>query len=128
MARAKRGFKARRRKKKIFRLAKGFHFDRRNKIRHTMPTVTRALAYGYVSRKLLKRDMRKLWIIRINAAARMLGTTYSLLINALAKNGLALNRKMLADLAVNDFKGFEAIVKTAKINPVHSQLLKTKLV
>lgn len=127
MTRARRGFKARRRKKKIFRLAKGFHFDRRNKIRHTMPTVERALAYGYVSRKLLKRDMRKLWIVRINAAARMLGTTYSVLMNSLTKNSLTLNRKMLADLAVNDFKGFEAVVKAAKINPVYSVLLKTKL-
>jgi len=92
-----------------------------------MPTVERALAYGYVSRKLLKRDMRKLWIVRINAAARMLGTTYSVLMNSLTKNSLTLNRKMLADLAVNDFKGFEAVVKAAKINPVYSVLLKTKL-
>lgn len=114
MTRVRRGFKARRHRKKIFKLAKGFHFDRRNKIRHAMPTVERALAYAYKSRRLLKRDMRKLWIVRINAAARELGLNYSGLMFAFKTKGMEVNRKMLADLAVHDAKAFKAIVHSVQ--------------
>ena len=112
MARVRRGFKARRRKNKILKLAKGFHFDRRTKFRHAKQTVVRALANVYKGRRLLKRDMRKLWIIRINAAARLLDTSYSRIISGLKKNNIEINRKMLADIAARDFDGFKAIVNS----------------
>jgi large subunit ribosomal protein L20 len=73
MSRVRRGFKARRRRNKIFKLAKGFHFDRRTKFKHTSETVKRALHNMYKGRRILKRDMRRLWIVRINAATRTLG-------------------------------------------------------
>ena len=114
MSRVRRGTKKRARSKKIFKLAKGYSFDRRTKIRHAMPTVTRALAYAYKSRKLLKRDMRKLWIVRINAAARLVGTNYSGLMSALKSKGLDINRKMLADLAATDIEAFNKVVATTK--------------
>ena len=114
MARVRRGFKARRRRNKILKLAKGFHFDRRTKFKHTAETVKRALNYAYVGRKLLKRDMRKLWITRISAAAKLLDTSYSKLICGLKNQNCKLNRKMLSEIAANDMKGFEAIVKVAK--------------
>jgi len=109
MSRARRGFKARRRRNKIFKLAKGFHFDRRTKFRHTVQTVIRALHYSYIGTKIFKRDMRRLWIVRIGAAAKMLETTYSRFMGALKKNNCNLNRKMLADIAATDFEGFKAI-------------------
>ena len=112
MARVKCGFKARRRRNKVLKLAKGFHFDRRTKFRHAKHTVVRALANVYKGRRLLKRDMRKLWIIRINAAARMLDTSYSRVISGLKKNNIEINRKMLADVAARDFEGFKAIVSS----------------
>lgn len=114
MARVKRGFKARRRRNKILKLAKGFHFDRRRKFRHASQTVKRALHNIYKGRRLLKRDMRRLWIVRINAAARLLDTSYSRLISALRKNNIEINRKMLADIAARDFEGFKAIVSSLK--------------
>jgi large subunit ribosomal protein L20 len=114
MARVKRGFKRRRRSNKIFKLAKGFHFDRRNKIRHAMPTVERALAYAYKSRRLLKRSMRQLWIARINAASRLLGFSYSKLINKLSTSKIQLNRKMLAELAARDLNAFNFVVSKVK--------------
>ncbi|MBL7666169.1 MAG: 50S ribosomal protein L20 [Bacteriovoracaceae bacterium] len=112
MARVKRGFKARRRRNKILKMAKGFHFDRRNKFRMAKATVERAMAYMFKSRKFLKRDMRKLWILRINAGARMLGTSYSRLINKLKVNNIELNRKMLSEMASRDFNGFKALVES----------------
>lgn len=112
MSRVRRGFKARRRRNKILKLAKGFHFDRRTKFKHTAETVKRALHYTYIGRKLLKRDMRKLWITRINAAAGLLDTSYSKFIGALKANGSKLNRKMLAEIAARDFAGFKAIHKS----------------
>lgn len=118
MTRVRRGPKGRQRKNKILKMAKGFHFDRRTKIRHAMPTVERALHYTYASRKLLKRDMRKLWIIRINAAARELGTTYSKLMSALTQKQIAMNRKMLADLAATNMAAFKVVVESAGISPV----------
>ena len=114
MPRVKRGFKARQRRNKVLKRAKGFHFDRRTKFRHALQTVVRALLNSYKGRKLLKRDMRSLWIIRIGAAAKMLDTSYSRLMNALKLKGIMLNRKMLADLAAQDMDAFKAVVTASK--------------
>jgi large subunit ribosomal protein L20 len=114
MARVKRGFKARRRRNKIFKLAKGFHFDRRTKFKHTAETVKRALHNMYKGRRLLKRDMRRLWITRINAASKSLGMSYSKFISALKKSDIQLNRKMLSELASRDFEGFKAVFNSIK--------------
>ena len=113
MSRVRRGFKARRRRNKILKLANGFHFDRRTKFRHAVATVFRALHYGWISRRLLKRDMRRLWVTRISAAARTLGTSYSKLTGTLNSSNVLLNKKMLAEIAVRDFVGFQAIVSKA---------------
>lgn len=114
MSRVRRGFKARQRRNKILKLAKGFHFDRRTKYKHASETVRRALHYAYIGRKLLKRDIRKLWIVRINAGARMLGTSYSQFISGLKKNNIEINRKMLSELAIHDFNAFKAIYEATK--------------
>lgn len=114
MARVTRGFKARRRRNKILKLAKGFHFDRRTKYKHTAETVKRALHNMYKGRRLLKRDMRKLWIVRINAATKLLGTSYSRFMNDLKKSDIKLNRKMLSEIAARDFEGFKAIHSATK--------------
>ena len=114
MARVTRGFKARRRRNKILKLAKGFHFDRRTKYKHTAETVKRALHNMYKGRRLLKRDMRKLWIVRINAASKSLGTSYSRFINDLKLKDIKLNRKMLSEIAARDFEGFKAIFNASK--------------
>lgn len=114
MARVKRGFKARRRRNKILKLAKGFHFDRRRKYKHTAETVKRALHNMYKGRRLLKRDMRRLWIVRINAASKSLGTSYSKFMHALKTKNIELNRKMLAEIAARDFEGFKAIYTASK--------------
>jgi large subunit ribosomal protein L20 len=112
MARVKRGFKARRRRNKVLKLAKGFHFDRRRKYKHAAETVKRALHNMYKGRRLLKRDMRRLWIIRINAAARQLGTSYSKVIAGFKRNNIEINRKMLSEVAARDFDGFKAIINS----------------
>lgn len=114
MARVKRGFKARQRRNKVLKLAKGFHFDRRTKYKHASETVRRALHYAFIGRRLLKRDVRKLWIVRINAGARMLDTSYSRFIAGMKKKNININRKMLADLAVHDFNAFKAIFEATK--------------
>jgi large subunit ribosomal protein L20 len=114
MSRVRRGFKARQRRNKILKLAKGFHFDRRTKYKHASETVRRALHYAFIGRRLLKRDIRKLWIVRINAGARMLGTSYSRFISGMKKKEVMINRKMLADLAVHDFNAFKAIFDATK--------------
>lgn len=114
MARVRRGFKARQRRNKVLKLAKGFHFDRRRKFKHTIETVRRALHNVYKGRRLLKRDMRRLWIVRINAASKSLGTSYSRFINNLKKNEVKINRKMLAEIAVNDFEAFKTIHDSVK--------------
>jgi large subunit ribosomal protein L20 len=114
MSRVKRGFKARRRRNKVLKLAKGFHFDRRTKFRHASETVRRALHNVYKGRRLLKRDMRRLWIVRINAGAKSLGSSYSRFISNLKKNDIQLNRKMLSEIAARDFEGFKAIFNAAK--------------
>lgn len=114
MSRVRRGFKARRRRNKVRKLAKGFHFSRRQKYKHTAETVVRALHYRYIGRRLLKRDMRKLWIVRISAAAKNLGTNYSRLMGSLKSKGIELNRKMLSELAARDMEAFKAVVEATK--------------
>ena len=114
MSRVRRGFTARQRRNKVLKLAKGFHFSRRQKYYHAAETVKRALHYKYISRRLLKRDMRRLWITRISAASKLLGTSYSKFMGQLKKNEIEINRKMLSELAARDFEAFKAIYEATK--------------
>ena len=116
MARVKRGVTARRRHKKLLSRAKGYYNARRKVYRVAKQAVTKALQYAYIGRKLKKRDFRSLWIVRINAAARLNGLSYSRLIHGLDKAGIEVNRKVLADLAVRDPEAFTAIAEQAKAN------------
>ncbi|MGZ6139754.1 MAG: 50S ribosomal protein L20 [Myxococcaceae bacterium] len=111
--RVKKGFKARRRRNRILKLAKGFRGRRKNCYKRANQAVERALDYASRDRARKKRDFRALWIVRINAAARISGLTYSRLIAGLAKAHVALDRKVLADIAVADQQGFAAIAKLA---------------
>jgi large subunit ribosomal protein L20 len=113
MPRAKRGFKARRRRNRILKLAKGYHSARSRLFAYAKEVVMKSWVYSYAHRKLRKRDFRRLWIARINAGARLNGTTYSRLMHTLKKSNVGLDRKILADLAVADAKTFSEIVKTA---------------
>jgi len=112
--RVKRGFKARRRRNRVLKLAKGFRGRRKNCYKRANQAVERALDYSTRDRRRRRRDFRSLWIARINAAARMNGTTYSRLAAALKKAGVALDRKVLADLALQLPGDFAAVVKTAQ--------------
>ncbi len=114
MARTKGGFKTRQRRKRVLGRAKGYYGARRKLFAIAKETVDRALAYAFSGRKEKKRQYRRLWITRINAAVRPLEMSYSRLINGLAKAGITLDRRVLADLAVHDPKGFEAVAKKAK--------------
>ena len=114
MARVKRGVTARRRHKKIIGRAKGYYNARRKVFRAANQAVTKAGQYAYIGRKQKKRQFRALWIVRINAAARQFGLSYSRLINGLLKAGIAVDRKVLADIAVHDIKAFGAIADKAK--------------
>ena len=114
MARVKRGVTARRRHKKILKQAKGYYNARRKVFRVAKQAVTKALQYAYIGRKQKKRNFRSLWIARINAASRANGMSYSPFINGLLKAGITLDRKVLADIAVHDAKGFTALVEKAK--------------
>ncbi|MDO8643650.1 MAG: 50S ribosomal protein L20 [bacterium] len=114
MARAKRGFKARRRRNKVLKRAKGFRGGQSRLIRTAIEKVQRALVYATRDRKLRKRDFRSLWIVRIQAAAKPYGISYSRLMGSLKKAQVLLDRKMLAELAIHDPKGFETIVELAK--------------
>jgi large subunit ribosomal protein L20 len=114
MARAKRGFKARRRRKKIFALAKGFRGARKNRFRNSIHVVRRSLVYAYRDRRVKKREFRKLWIVRINAAVRAAGLRYSEFIHGLKKANITLDRSVLADLALNQPAAFADIVNSAK--------------
>lgn len=105
---------SRARRKKILKLAKGYFGRRKNVWTVAKNAVDRALAFAYVGRKLKKRAYRRLWIARINAAARANGTTYSRLMHKLATNNINLNRKALADLALNHPEVFKAVVDAAK--------------
>jgi large subunit ribosomal protein L20 len=112
MPRAKRGFKARRRRNRILKAAKGYHGPRSRLFAYAKEVVMKAWVYAYAHRKLRKRDFRRLWIARINAAARQNGTTYSRFMHSLKLAHVGLDRKILADLAVSDAKAFTEIVKT----------------
>jgi large subunit ribosomal protein L20 len=114
MPRAKGGPKTRARRKRVLNLAEGFWGAKSKLFRSATEAVDRALKYAYRDRKARKRDFRRLWIARINAAARQNGVTYSRLMAGLAKNGVAIDRKILADLAVTDPAGFTKLVETAK--------------
>lgn len=110
--RVKRGVTARARHKKILKQAKGMQHNRTRSFRLAKQAVTRALQYAYRDRRNKKRDLRRLWITRINAAARENGTTYGRLIANLRQSGVELDRKVLAELAVNDPQAFSAVVKS----------------
>ena len=114
MSRAKRGFKRRRHVKKVLKAAKGYHASRHRLIRTAKEAVDHALKYAYVGRKLKKRSFRGLWQTRVSAAAKQSGTSYSRLIGELKKKNVELNRKMLAELAVNHPEDFAAIVAMAR--------------
>ncbi len=114
MARVKRGVTARARHKKVLKKAKGYYGARANVYRVAKQAVTKAAQYAYRDRKQRKRQFRALWIVRINAAARLSELSYSLLIAGLKKAAVEIDRKVLADLAVNDPKGFAAIADMAK--------------
>jgi large subunit ribosomal protein L20 len=114
MPRAKRGFKARRRRKKVLARAKGFRGSRNSRFRTAIHVVRRALAFAYRDRRVKKREFRKLWIARINAASRAAGLRYSEFINGLTKRGIILDRSVLAELAVNDSAAFNQLVTEAK--------------
>ena len=114
MPRVKRGVTARARHKKVLALAKGFRGRRKNVYRVAKQAVMKASQYAYRDRRNKKRDFRRLWIARINAAARECGITYSQFINGMNKAGIELDRKVLADLAVHDMAAFAGIVEQAK--------------
>ena len=114
MARVKTAKITRKRHKKVLKQAKGYFGAKHYRFRNANQAVLKSLSYAYVGRKDRKSDFRKLWIARINAAARMNGTTYSKLIAGLKKANISINRKMLAEIAVNDPKAFTEIVNKAK--------------
>jgi large subunit ribosomal protein L20 len=116
MARVKRGVTKRRRHKKILDQAEGYWGARSKLVRRAKETVERAWKYAYRDRKQRKREFRSLWIARINAAARENGVSYSVLVHGLAKAGVTLDRKNLADLAVADPKAFADLARVAKAN------------
>jgi large subunit ribosomal protein L20 len=114
--RVKRGYKARKRRKKILKLAKGYRGGRSKLFRTAADAVDKALMYSYRDRKARKRDFRRLWIARINAASRMHHLSYSKFISGIKKAGIELDRKILAEMAISDPSGFEHIVKLASQN------------
>ena len=114
MPRAKGGAKTRRRRKKILKQAKGFVGGRRKLYRTAAETVLRAGAFAYRHRKQKKRQMRGVWIVRINAACRQVGLSYSVFMAGLKRAGILLDRKVLAELAVSDPPGFAKLAETAK--------------
>ncbi len=116
MARAKGGFTSRHRHKKVLKLAKGYRGSKSRLFRPANAQVLKALASAFRDRRAKKRDFRKLWITRINAAARMNGMSYSTFINGLKKAGVQVNRKVLADLAVYDGQAFKELIGMAKSN------------
>jgi large subunit ribosomal protein L20 len=116
MPRTKRGSVARKRRKKVLKLAKGYYGAKSKLFRVANQQVMKSLSYAYRDRKQNKRDFRKLWIARINAAARNDGMSYSRFINGLKKADVQINRKVLADLAVNDKAAFSRLVDVAREN------------
>ena len=112
--RIKRSVNALKKRRKIFRLSKGYFGSKSRSYRIAREAVMKSLMYAYIGRKNRKRDFRKLWIARINAAARLNGLSYSKFMHGLKVAGIALNRKVLADIAVNDAAGFAALAEKAK--------------
>ncbi|NBI05447.1 50S ribosomal protein L20 [Senegalia massiliensis] len=116
MARVKKAMNAKKKHKKVLKLAKGYYGAKSRLFKPANQAVMRALRSAYIGRKLRKRDFRKLWITRINAAARMNGLSYSKFINGLKKSNIDINRKMLSEMAIYDPEGFKSLVETAKEN------------
>lgn len=114
MARVKKGLNAKKRHKKVLKLAKGFYGAKSKVFRAANPAVMRSLRSAYIGRKNKKREYRRLWIARINAAARMNGISYSKLMNGLKVSGIEINRKMLSEMAIYDPAGFAQLAETAK--------------
>ncbi|MBQ2945298.1 MAG: 50S ribosomal protein L20 [Clostridia bacterium] len=114
MARIKYGANTRKRRKKVLKLAKGYYGAKSKQFRTANEAVMKSLVYAYIGRKLKKRDFRSLWITRISAAAKANGMNYSTFIHGLKTAGIVINRKILADLAVNDKAAFAALVEAAK--------------
>ena len=114
MARIKMSVNAKKRRRKVFKLAKGYFGAKSKQYRAATEQVARSLRYAYIGRRLRKRDFRKLWIARINAAVRPYGLSYSRFINGLKLANIEVNRKVLADLAVNDPQAFAKLVDAAK--------------
>ncbi|MBQ7108267.1 MAG: 50S ribosomal protein L20 [Clostridia bacterium] len=114
MARIKGAMMTRKRRKKVLKLAKGYFGAKHRLFKTAKEAVMKSGNYAYIGRRLKKRDFRRLWITRISAAAKMNGMNYSTFMNGLKKAGVEMNRKMLADLAVNDANGFATLVKTAQ--------------
>ena len=114
MARVKRSINARKKRRKVLERAKGYYGMRSRSYRNAKQQVQHSLQYQYRDRRVKKREMRKLWITRINAAARLNGLSYSAFMNGLKKAGIDLNRKMLSEIAIADPQGFTALVEKAK--------------
>ncbi|MFC4618208.1 50S ribosomal protein L20 [Camelliibacillus cellulosilyticus] len=114
MARVKGGYVTRRRRKKVLKLAKGYYGAKHKLFKVAQQQVFKSLQYAYRDRRVRKRDFRKLWIARINAAARINGISYSRLMHGLKVAGIDVNRKMLADLAIHDEKAFAELAEKAK--------------
>ena len=114
MTRVKRSVNARKKRRTVLERAKGYRGEKHSSYRRAKEQVMKSDAYAYRDRRTRKRDMRRLWIIRINAASRLNGLPYSRFMNGLSLAGIAVDRKMLADLAVRDAAGFSAVVDTAK--------------
>ena len=128
MPRVKGGYTTRRRRKAVLKLAKGYYGSKHALYRTAHEQVMRSLAYAFRDRKQRKREFRKLWIQRINAACQLNGTKYSLFIAGLANAGIEINRKMLAEMAVNDAEGFAALVKTAMAAPKKAKVAENVVV
>lgn len=114
MARVKGAMNARKKHKKVLKLAKGYYGAKSTLYRPANQAVMKSLQYAYVGRKLRKRDFRRLWITRINAAARINGMSYSTFINGLKTAGVEVNRKMLAEMGIHDPEGFAQLVEVSK--------------
>jgi large subunit ribosomal protein L20 len=114
MSRVKRGFKARQRRKRVLDLAKGYRGSRNSRFKTAVHVVKRALCFAYRDRRVKKREFRRLWTVRINAAARELGLKYSEFMHGLKKANIEIDRSVLANMAIEDSKSFAALVEKAK--------------
>ena len=114
MARVKRAVNAVKKRRKVFKMAKGYFGAKSKQYRAASEQVRRSIRYAFIGRRLKKREFRRLWIARINAAARMNGLSYSRMINGLKVAGVVIDRKMLSDIAIQDPAGFTQLAETAK--------------